>query len=145
MDENNLENLYKQVIMEHYKCPLNKGLEKTKKTYPAINATCGDKFGIQITMNNNIIESIKQDGAGCSISVASCSIMTQVLAGKTKTQALQLIEKFESFVAGKSELTEEENDIFQDAIVFEGIKHYPARYKCATLAWSTVKDILQKL
>lgn len=159
MDNNNLDMLYKQVILEHTKHPQNKGLQKNTKTYSVVNPTCGDKVGLQVIFDGDIITSIKHEGVGCSISMASCSIMSEVLCGKTKKDALQLINKFTNLLSKgdntqcakddnvECSINEEHQNLIDDlgdAIVFEGIKYYPARYKCATLSWNAVKEIIEK-
>lgn len=131
-----LESLYKQVIMEHYKYPKNKGLveDESYKTVHLNNPSCGDDINVQIKIENNIVEDIKQDGHGCSICCSSASVMSEVLKGKTVEEAKRLIQEFLDLLKGEEILDEE----LMDALVYQGVSKFPARIKCAGLSWKAI-------
>ena len=136
--DNNL--LYREVIMEHYKNPLNKGLVESLHVYSSKNPTCGDNVDIQIEYENDKIKAIHQKSIGCSISVSSASILTSLLKGKTKTEAVKITQHFIKMIKGEEYDTTID---FGDGIVFENIRSYPARYKCASTVWELVLKALK--
>lgn len=137
---NNLENLYRQVIMEHYKYPRNKGLVKDDDSYKLIhlnNPSCGDDINIQIKVNeNNIVEDIRHDGHGCSICCSSASVMTEAIKGKSVEEATIILDNFLKMIKGED--FSEEIDMM-DARIYQGVVQFPARIKCATLAWKALE------
>lgn len=138
LDENQL---YREVILQHAKNPLNAGLVSFLPVYSAKNPTCGDTVNIQIDYDGNEkIKAVFQSSAGCSISVSSVSILTDLLIGKSRQEAIYIAENFLNMVRGESY---DEKIDFKDAIVFENIKNYPARYKCATVAWGLLIKVLK--
>ena len=138
---NKLEMLYRQVIMEHYKNPRNKGLlnDPNYRTLHLKNPSCGDDITIQSKINNNNIIDIRQDGTGCSICCSSASVMTETLKGKTVDNANNIIEDFYRLIKGEEPF---DPDALEEAIVYEGVAKFPARVKCATLAWKAMGAIL---
>ena len=137
-----IETLYRQVIMDHAKTPRNKGITKGDKfTFVHFkNPSCGDDINVEVKIENGIITDIHQDGRGCSISMSSASVMTETLIGKTKEEALELIEEFYTLVKGE-EVTHE--DELGEAIAFEGVSQFPARIKCATLSWKAIEQAIK--
>ncbi len=101
MDFNNLDHLYRQVIMDHYKTPRNRGAIDGGVTIDMNNPTCGDTIRLQLAIEDDIVKDAKFDGEGCSISMASASMMTQAVKGKTVEEALQLAHVFSEMVQGK--------------------------------------------
>lgn len=137
-----INDLYRQVIMDHYKNPRNKGLVEDQ-SYISLrlkNPSCGDDTIIQAKIKDGIIEKVRFDGTGCSICCASSSVMTEVLKGKTIKEAKQLINDFYNLIKGEEVQNEEELD---EAIAFSGVHQFPARVKCATLAWKAMGTILE--
>lgn len=130
----NLDDLYRQVIMDHYKSPHNKGL-KQDENYKLIhlnNPSCGDDITIQVSVEDGIIKDVRQDGHGCSICCSSASVMTDTLVGKTIEEAKELIENFLKMVMG----TDFDNNAdLGEALVYQGVQKFPARVKCASLSW----------
>lgn len=142
MLENEENELYREVIMEHYKNPRSSGLVDGLCVFSAKNPTCGDNVSVQIEYDENQkIKDIHQKCIGCSISISSASILTELLVGKTKEQAINLVENFLKMIKGEKY---DENLDFKDAVVFKNISSYPARYKCAAVSWQLVLDVLKK-
>ncbi|MDY0276651.1 MAG: SUF system NifU family Fe-S cluster assembly protein [Acholeplasma sp.] len=139
-----INNLYRQVIMDHYKNPQNKGLvnDGNYLTVHMNNPSCGDDIVIQCLLEDNIVKDIKQAGTGCSICCSSASVMSVSLKGKTKEDALKIINEFYELIKGN----EYNKDVLTgDAIVYQGVSQFPARVKCATLAWKAIeKGLINK-
>ena len=135
-----LDNLYQEVILDHYKNPQNKQLSAT---YDAqvhhVNPSCGDEIDLNITINDGVVSAITWDGVGCSISQASVSILTDLLIGKTITQAYEIYDEFVALMQSKGTVTGNE-DLLEDAVALAGVSKYPARIKCALLGWMAFKD-----
>ncbi|MFF2755481.1 Fe-S cluster assembly sulfur transfer protein SufU [Psychrobacillus sp. NPDC058041] len=133
----NLDQLYRQVIMDHYKNPRNKGsIEDGALTIDMNNPTCGDRIHLTLQVEDGIIQNAKFDGEGCSISMASASMMTQAVKGKKVEEALQLSTIFSDMMLGK----EYDDSIDLDDIeALHGVSKFPARIKCATLAWKAME------
>ncbi len=136
----NLETLYRQVIMDHYKRPRNKGLvnDAHYMTIHLNNPSCGDELTVQIEVDENkTITDVKHEGSGCSICCSSASVMSQTLKGKTLDEAQLIINEFYELIKGMPY----KKDILKgDAIVYQGVSQFPARIKCATLAWKAVEQ-----
>ena len=137
MDFNNLDHLYRQVIMDHYKTPRNRGAIDGGVTIDMNNPTCGDTIRLQLAIEDDIVKDAKFDGEGCSISMASASMMTQAVKGKTVEEALQLAHVFSEMVQGKD--NDDEKFDLGDAEALSGVTKFPARIKCATLAWKALE------
>ncbi|MEK4090889.1 Fe-S cluster assembly sulfur transfer protein SufU [Viridibacillus arvi] len=141
MSLNNLDQLYRSVIMDHYKKPRNKGaLEGSNVTIDMNNPTCGDRIRLTLQVNNGIVEDAKFDGEGCSISMSSASMMTQTVKGKTVEEAQNLAHIFSEMMLGK----EYDDSIdLGDVEALSGVSKFPARIKCATLAWKAMEKGVQ--
>lgn len=138
----NLDTLYRQVIMDHYKTPRNKGvLDGDVLTVDMNNPTCGDRIQLQLQMEDNIVKDVKFDGEGCSISMASASMMTQAVKGKKLEDALKMSELFSQMMMGENINTEELD--LEDIEALQGVSKFPARIKCATLAWKAMEKGFQ--
>ena len=138
---NNIDSLYRQVIMEHYKNPRNKGLveDESYHTLHLKNPSCGDDIHVQVKFENNKIKDIRHNGTGCSICCSSASVMTEVLKDKSKDEANEVIEDFYSLIRGDEPADPER---LEEAIVYSGVAKFPARVKCATLAWKAVGAVI---
>ncbi len=133
----NLENLYRQVIMDHYKNPRNKGLKDSEEYYSVHlkNPTCGDDLTIQIKVEDNKITEVYHDGTGCSISMSAASVMSETIMGMNLEEAKKVINNYVEMVKGE----EFDEEMFMgDAIVYQGVSQFPARFKCATIAWKAL-------
>ena len=139
-----LDELYKQVILDHNKSPRNFGeLDLHSHHSEGHNPLCGDHIDLKLMVKDNIIEDIKFVGAGCAISKASASIMTTVLKGKTVDEAKKLFEDFRHVVT--SDPTEDIDTLDLGKLaVFCGVREFPARVKCASLAWHTLMNALNE-
>ncbi|NGP46328.1 SUF system NifU family Fe-S cluster assembly protein [Bacillaceae bacterium SIJ1] len=133
----NLDSLYRQVIMDHYKNPRNKGtLEDGTVTIHMNNPTCGDRIQLQMSIEDGKVAEAKFDGEGCSISLSSASMMTQAVKGKPVEEALKMSETFSEMVKGNNY----ESDLeLGDIEALQGVSKFPARIKCATLAWKALE------
>ncbi|RUS43572.1 Fe-S cluster assembly sulfur transfer protein SufU [Cohnella sp. AR92] len=133
---NPLDDLYRRVIMDHYKNPRNRGaLEDGSVTVNLNNPTCGDRISLQLTLEDGIVKNAKFTGEGCSISMASASMMTDAVKGKTAAEALLLADKFSSLMKGEKA----EFDEYEDIEALSGVNKFPARIKCATLSWNALR------
>lgn len=144
MSLNNLDQLYRAVIMEHYKKPRNKGyLDENNVTVDMNNPTCGDRIHLTLKINDGIVEDAKFDGEGCSISMSSASMMTEIIKGKKVEEALKLADIFSKMMLGE-EIDEEILDELGDIAALQGVSKFPARIKCATLAWKAMEKGVSK-
>ncbi|RDW18761.1 SUF system NifU family Fe-S cluster assembly protein [Oceanobacillus arenosus] len=138
MSLNNLDQLYRTVIMDHYKNPRNRGIVAGDAvTVDMNNPTCGDRIQLQLQVEDGIVKDAKYDGEGCSISMSSASMMTQAVKGKKISEALEMSHQFSDMMLGK-ELNTDELD-FGDIEALQGVSKFPARIKCATLAWKAME------
>ncbi|VEU80334.1 Fe-S cluster assembly sulfur transfer protein SufU [Haploplasma axanthum] len=133
-----INNLYRQVIMDHYKNPQNKGLvnDSNYLTVHMNNPSCGDDIMIQLKLDGDLVSDVRHLGTGCSICCSSASVMTVTLKGKTKEEALKTINEFYELIKGQEY---NHNILTGDAVVYSGVSQFPARVKCATLAWKAVE------
>ncbi|MCH5585648.1 SUF system NifU family Fe-S cluster assembly protein [Shimazuella sp. AN120528] len=133
-----LDDLYRRVIMDHYQRPRNKGeLDDGAISIELNNPTCGDRISLQMNVENGMIKDAKFQGEGCSISLASASMMTESVKGLTVDQALHLVDLFSRMMQGE-EIDTEEFPI-EDIEALTGVAKFPARIKCATLAWKALE------
>ncbi|WP_170008074.1 Fe-S cluster assembly sulfur transfer protein SufU [Bacillus fonticola] len=133
----NLEQLYRQVIMDHYKNPRNRGeIEDGTLTIDMNNPTCGDRIHLTMNVKDGVVQEAKFDGEGCSISMASASMMTQAVKGKQIDDALRMSGIFSNMMLGK-----EYDDTIDlgDIEALQGVSKFPARIKCATLPWKAME------
>jgi nitrogen fixation NifU-like protein len=133
-----LDDLYRRVIMDHYQRPRNKGqLDDGALSIELNNPTCGDRINLQMNVENGMIKDAKFLGEGCSISLASASMMTESVKGLTVDQSLHLVDLFSRMMQGE-EIDTEEFPI-EDIEALTGVAKFPARIKCATLAWKALE------
>jgi nitrogen fixation NifU-like protein len=138
----NIDELYRQVIMDHYKNPRNKGLKSDARYLNVFmsNPSCGDELTLQIFLENGVIKDLRHDGKGCSICCASSSIVTSKLINKNVEESLEIINNFYEMVKG---LTFDEKLIDSDELALQGVSKFPARIKCATLSWKAIEKGLK--
>lgn len=140
MSHFNLDTLYRQVIMDHYKHPRNRGtFDDDSLTVEMNNPTCGDRIFLQFKLDGDVVEDVKFTGEGCSISLASASMMTQAIKGKKIDEALNMSELFSKMMLGQ----EVDMDDFglEDIEALQGVSNFPARIKCATLPWKAMEKV----
>lgn len=141
MSFNNLDQLYRNVIMDHYKNPRNKGsLENGNLTIDMNNPTCGDRIHLTMNVEDGKVADAKFEGEGCSISMASASMMTETIKGKNIETALKLSKIFSDMMQGKD--YPDDLDL-GDVEALQGVSKFPARIKCATLAWKAMEKGLK--
>ena len=139
-----LRDLYQEVILDHNKKPRNFGvLEDATRRADGHNPLCGDQLSVYVKLNKDVIEDIRFQGQGCAISKASASMMTSALKGKTLPEAEAIFEQFHEMVAGPEQLEDDEVEALGKLAVFSGVREYPARVKCASLAWHTLHAALE--
>lgn len=138
-----LSDLYQEVILEHSKAPRNyRRPAGTNYSAEGYNPLCGDHFTVFIDMDGDAIREVGFQGSGCAISKASASMMTQALKGKTRAEAEKIFQKFHGMVTGEHAASANGADLGKLA-VFSGVCKYPARVKCATLAWHALQSALE--
>jgi nitrogen fixation protein NifU and related proteins len=135
-----LDDLYKEVILDHYKNPRNKRpLPEAELSCSKNNPLCGDEITVFAHVEDGTIVDVTYQGQGCSISQSSASMLTQAVRGKSVEEAQALAAEFRGMMAGEVEPTEEE---FGDLVALKGVVKYPIRIKCAVLAWDVLQDAL---
>lgn len=139
-----LNEIYTTLIMEHSASKHNRRkLDEVDLSERGHNPSCGDEITLEIKLNGDIIEDLAFSGQGCAISQASTSMMIDLIKGKSKEEALKLVETFIGMI--KREIDDEEQlEELEDAIVLKNISNMPARVKCAVLAWHTLKEAMEK-
>ena len=139
-----LNTLYRTVIMDNYKNPKNKGLTHNDDYHfvHLNNPSCGDEMNVEVKVEDDKIIDIKQDGHGCSISMSSASVASDLLKGMTIDEALRIINVFFELVQG---IDPKDEDELGEAIAYTGVRQFPARIKCATLAWKAIERALEEV
>lgn len=139
-----LSQIYTELIMEHSQhSPNRRHLDHADASERGHNPSCGDDILLELKFNGDVIEDAAFSGIGCAISQASTSMMIDLIIGKTKEEALDLVETFISMI--KREITDDEElEKLEDAIALKNISNMPARVKCAVLAWHTLKEAINK-
>ena len=134
-----VHDLYQETILDHSKRPRNcHTMDDANREAEGYNPLCGDKLKLFLKMEDDIVKDVSFTGSGCAISTASASLMTESLKGKTRDQALQLLDKFHELLTTDSAVSQDLGKL----VVFCGVRDYPVRVKCATLAWHTLKSVL---
>ncbi|MFM9141976.1 MAG: Fe-S cluster assembly sulfur transfer protein SufU [Actinomycetota bacterium] len=140
-----LESLYQEVILDHYKRPKNKTLRPSPMVQVHhVNTSCGDEITLNLSMKNGKITDLSWEGVGCSISQASASVMSELLHEKSREDALALLGEFQEMLQSKGAIHGNE-DRLQDGVAFAGVAKFPARVKCALLAWMAFKDAVSRI
>jgi nitrogen fixation NifU-like protein len=135
-----LDDLYKEVILDHYKSPRNKrALPGAERSCTKNNPLCGDEITVHAHLDDGRVAEVTFEGQGCSISQASASMLTESITGKAVEDAQALAGEFRGMMEGRVEPTEEE---FGDLVALKGVVKYPVRIKCAVLAWDVLQDAL---
>jgi nitrogen fixation NifU-like protein len=139
-----LEQMYQDVILDHYKHPQHRGLREPfgAQVYH-VNPVCGDEITLRVALSDDggSVADVSYDGQGCSISQASTSVLTQQVIGQSVIEALDTIDAFAKMVSSRGTVQGDE-DVLGDGVAFAGVAKYPARVKCALLGWMAFKDAL---
>jgi len=134
-----VHDLYQETILDHSKRPRNyHSMDDATRSADGYNPLCGDKLKLYLRMEGDIVKDASFIGAGCAISTSSASLMTESIKGKTREEALKLLEKFHQLLTTDVSVSKDLGKL----VVFCGVRDYPARVKCATLAWHTLKNAL---
>ncbi|RBM08182.1 MULTISPECIES: Fe-S cluster assembly sulfur transfer protein SufU [Streptomyces] len=137
-----LESMYQDVILDHYKNPHGRGLREGDAEVHHVNPTCGDEITLRVRYEGERIADVSYEGQGCSISQASASVLNDLLVGRELKDALAVQETFLTLMQSKGRLTPDDamEETLEDAVAFAGVSKYPARVKCALLSWMAWKD-----
>lgn len=140
----NVEEMYQQIILDHYREKHHSGL---RDDYDAevhhVNPSCGDEVTLRAHLDGDTISDVSYDGVGCSISQASTSVLTDLVIGKDIDYFAGLYDDFLEMMQSKGTI-EPDEDRFEDAIAFAGVSKFPARVKCALLAWAALRDAISQ-
>ena len=135
-----LDSLYQEIILDHYKNPRHGGLrDPFEAEVHHVNPTCGDEVTLRVHLADGLVEDVSYDAVGCSISQASASVLTELVIGKKIDDAMAIHEDFLTLMQGRGAV-EPDEDVLEDAIAFAGVAKFPARVKCALLSWMAWKD-----
>ncbi len=143
-----LEDLYREVILDHYRSPRNRGrLEAADASAEGVNPLCGDEINLDLRFEDGRVAEVGVDGQGCSISQASASMMSEAIKGKTKDEILDLLARFRGMMSleGGTEPgidPERPGEALGDMEALQGVSQYPVRIKCAALGWTVLQDAL---
>jgi nitrogen fixation protein NifU and related proteins len=140
----NLDTLYQEIILDHYRHPHHKGLrDPFDAEVHHVNPTCGDEVTLRVKVTDQtgepVIEDVSYDSLGCSISQASVSVMTDLVVGRSFADATKAYDEFLALMQSKG-ASEPDEDVLEDAVAFAGVSKFPARIKCALLGWMAWKD-----
>lgn len=138
-----MDSMYQQIILDHYKHPQHRGLpEDFDAEVHHVNPTCGDEVTLRVQVRDGVLTDLGWDGEGCSISQASTSVMSGLVTGKPIEHAMTLERRFLELMQsrGTAELSDDDEELLEDSVAFEGVSKYPARVKCALLGWMAMKS-----
>ncbi|HYT10503.1 MAG TPA: SUF system NifU family Fe-S cluster assembly protein [Mycobacteriales bacterium] len=136
----NLDSLYQEIILDHYKHPHRRGLrEPYDVEVHHVNPTCGDEVTLRVAVDGGVVSDVSYEGAGCSISQASTSVLTDLVVGKPVDEGLAVQEEFVRLLQSRGAV-EPDEEVLEDAVAFAGVSKYPSRVKCALLGWMAWKD-----
>ena len=145
-----LEELYREVILDHYRSPRNRGhLESPDAKAEGVNPLCGDELNVELNFSDGVVSDVAVEGQGCSISQSSASMMTEAIKGKTRDEIEQLVGRFRTMMS-----LDESDDpgldperpgaVLGDLEALQGVRKYPVRIKCASLGWNTLMEALEE-
>jgi nitrogen fixation NifU-like protein len=139
-----MEQLYQEIILDHYKNPHGRGLRDPFDAESfQVNPTCGDEVTLRVKLSGETIEDVSYEGQGCSISQASTSVLTDLVVGRSVGEAFKTLDAFTELMQGRGQV-EPDEDVLEDAVAFAGVSKYPARVKCALLGWMAFKDAVSR-
>ena len=146
MQLEDLDSLYQEIVLDHYKSPRNQGLiQDPDMNAEGVNPFCGDRVVLTAGINaDGRIKKVGLTGEGCAISQSSASMLSEAIKGLDLEEAKGLIARFRGMMQG-DDLSEEDEESLGDLVVLQGVRQYPIRIKCALLAWSTLQDAIANL
>ncbi|HEY2672393.1 MAG TPA: SUF system NifU family Fe-S cluster assembly protein [Rugosimonospora sp.] len=134
------DQLYQEIILDHYKHPHGRGLrEPFQAEAHHVNPTCGDEVTLRVDLRDGVVKDVSYDGMGCSISQAAASVLYELVHGRPLSDAMERQEAFVTLMSDRGQ-AEPDEELLEDAIAFAGVAKYPARVKCALLPWMAFKD-----
>jgi len=140
-----LDSLYQEVILDHYRTPHHKGLSNSFDVQVKHNnPSCGDEVTLNLSISNGVVSGISWDGVGCSISMASVSMMSDLVINQKYVRAVEILNHFTTLMQSKGQSKGDEV-LLEDAVAFAGVSKFPARIKCALLGWMAFKDASSQL
>ena len=141
----NLDSMYQEIILDHYKRPHRRGLRAPFDAESfQVNPTCGDEVTLRVKVAGGVVEDVSYEGQGCSISQASTSVLTDLVVGHSVRDALPTMDSFLAMIQGRGKV-EPDEDVLEDGVAFAGVAKYPARVKCALLGWMAFKDAVSRV
>lgn len=140
---NDLRDLYQEVILDHNKSPKNYGtLSGSTHSADGHNPLCGDQLKLYLLVHGDTVEDVRFEGSGCAISTASASLMTEAVKGRSREEARELFREFHQLLTGDPSISSQAGEALGKLAVFAGVREFPVRVKCATLAWHTLEAAL---
>lgn len=139
-----MEQLYQEIILDHYKNPHGRGLRDPFDAESfQVNPTCGDEVTLRVKLDGETVRDVSYEGQGCSISQAATSVLTDLVVGRSVGEAFKTLDAFTELMQGKGQV-EPDEDVLEDGVAFAGVAKYPARVKCALLGWMAFKDAVSR-
>ncbi|MGH3907967.1 MAG: Fe-S cluster assembly sulfur transfer protein SufU [Pseudonocardiaceae bacterium] len=139
-----LEQMYQQIILDHYRSPHRNGLREPFDSESfQVNPTCGDEVTLRLALDGDRVADVSYEAMGCSISQAATSVLTDLVVGRTVGESMSKMDAFMELVQSRGQV-EPDEAVLEDAVAFAGVARYPARVKCALLGWMAFKDALGK-
>ncbi|QFZ22013.1 Fe-S cluster assembly sulfur transfer protein SufU [Saccharothrix syringae] len=139
-----LQQMYQEIILDHYKNPHGRGLrDPFDAESHQVNPTCGDEVTLRVRLDGGKVADVSYEGQGCSISQASTSVLTDLVVGRPLDEAFVKMDAFVELMQGRGRV-EPDEDVLEDGIAFAGVAKYPARVKCALLGWMAFKDAVSR-
>jgi nitrogen fixation NifU-like protein len=139
-----LEQMYQEIILDHYRNPHGSGLQEP---YDAesfqINPTCGDEIKLRVKLDGETVTAVSHETLGCSISQASASVLTDLVVGRSVGESMKILQAFQEMAQSRGTV-EPDEDVLGDGVAFAGVAKYPARVKCALLGWMAFKDAVSR-
>jgi nitrogen fixation NifU-like protein len=140
---NELDELYQEILLDHYRRPRNYGpLPEPDREVDGHNPLCGDRLRLRLRLEGDRVAEARFEGSGCAISTASASMMTEAVRGRPIAEVLELAARFRALVTGEGEAGEPES--LGELVALAGVRAYPMRVKCATLAWHALRSALER-
>jgi nitrogen fixation protein NifU and related proteins len=139
-----LEQMYQEIILDHYRKPHRSGLREPFDTESyQVNPICGDEVTLRVRLDGDRVADVSYDAIGCSISQAATSVLTDLVVGRTVDESRSTMDAFMEMVQSRGQV-EPDEDVLQDAVAFAGVSRYPSRVKCALLGWMAFKDAVSR-
>ncbi|MDN5861598.1 MAG: SUF system NifU family Fe-S cluster assembly protein [Pseudonocardia sp.] len=139
-----LEQMYQEIILDHYRSPHGAGLQETfdAESYQ-VNPTCGDEVTMRVRLDGGTVAEVSHETLGCSISQAAASVLTDLVVGRSVADAMKILQAFQDMAQSRGSV-EPDEDVLGDGVAFAGVAKYPARVKCALLGWMAFKDAVSR-